>query len=658
MPTCSPVGPWRPVELIAAGCAPVTVRNRRVALDGRVGVVELAASIDGVDVDAAWLEVGGQRAPLTLHDGEWRGRVEVSDVEQWFPATHGRPTRYSADVVTLGSDGERRHPIGQVGFRRVDVDQSDGGWSLSINGLPVFCRGVVWAPVDPVGLCADRTAIRTDLLALADAGCNLLRIPGFGVYADDEFLDTCDELGLMVWHDAMFANMDHPIDDADFRESVELELEQFLRRCQGHPSVVTVCGGSEVEQQASMMGVPEREGTNRVGREILMPMAARLLPEVPVAPCSPFGGVFPFTPNEGVCHYYGVGAYLRPLSDARTSNVRFTTECLAFANVPCRQSIDHLLGDGDRPGHSPAWKRRVPRDRSAGWDFEDVRDHYVRELFGVDPVAIRYSDPDRYLDLGRAAVSAVIQSTLTEFRRPTSTCNGALVFHHRDPWAAAGWGMLDWQGRPKSAFHALARACRPRTVLLTGDGLNGVVAIVTNDAPDVLDEPLRVRLFDVHGQLIATESQRLRIDPGTSQELSVDRMFGQFRDLSAAYRFGPAQVDVIDATLGDPAAPHSVTNHLLPQGHDRPRVANLEVSGEAVVDGDEVVIRISADGFAHFVSVDIDGVVPNDNWFHLSPGDQRELRCRVAGSSLPRSGEVRALNGYGSRAILLNGAST
>src|SRR5439155_9562731 len=121
--------------------------------------------------------------------------------------------------------------------------------------------------------------------------------------------------------------------------------------------------------------------------------------------------------------YYGVGAYLRPLADARLSGLRFASECLGFANIPEPAALARLPG-GATKVHQAGWKARSPRDLGAGWDFDDVRDHYLQSLFGIDAASLRSCDHERYLMLGRAVSGMAMAEAFEQWRSAGSPCRG------------------------------------------------------------------------------------------------------------------------------------------------------------------------------------------------------------------------------------------
>ena len=216
---------------------------------------------------------------------------------------------------------------------------------------------------------------------------NMLRVPGFGPYEQGAFHDLCDELGILVWQDLMFASMDYPFDDEGFARIAEAEVRDVARRLAGRPSTAVLCGNSEVEQQVAMLGLDVALAR--------IPFFDSVVPEIATAagldavyvPSAPFGGELPMRPDRGVANYYGVGGYRGPLSDARTSGVLFAAECLAFANIPDDEALASLVPEppGEAFMHHPRWKAGVARDAGAGWDFDDLRDHYLALVFGVDP---------------------------------------------------------------------------------------------------------------------------------------------------------------------------------------------------------------------------------------------------------------------------------
>jgi len=114
----------------------------------------------------------------------------------------------------------------------------------------------------------------------------------------------------------------------------------------------------------------------------------------------------------------------------------------SFANVPAEDAIRRMPGGLAIKAHHAAWKARSPRDLGAGWDFDDVRDHYLALIFGVDPVKLRYADHDRYLTLSRAATGETMAAAFAEWRRPGSGCRGAIVLFFARSLGGRGLGTI------------------------------------------------------------------------------------------------------------------------------------------------------------------------------------------------------------------------
>ena len=154
--------------------------------------------------------------------------------------------------------------------------------------------------------------------------------------------------------------------------------------------------------------------------------------------------------NGGLCQYFGIGGYLRPVESARRDGVRFAAECLAFSTPPEPETIEEVCGGAYRAGHDPHWKQGVHHDAGRSWDMEDVRDHYVASLFKTDPLMERYVDAERAFELGRAANAHLMASVMTEWRRPGSTCEGGLVLAWATCWAeqVGDWWTCSVDRRP------------------------------------------------------------------------------------------------------------------------------------------------------------------------------------------------------------------
>lgn len=631
------IGPYRPIRMeqdplsgpVALGCDLRTTVAHGV---GRINVRLHGRDLAGANAQVFAL---GQQAPLTAVGLDLVGELVIPDPPLWWPHTHGTPV-----LVPVGAtlDG-RRLELGQVGFREIRA-RDPARFGLVVNDVEIFCRGAVWTGTDPVGLPCAAEALLPALRRVRDGGLNMLRVPGFALYESQAFFDACDELGILVWHDFMFARFDYP-SDAAFLDIARLEARAFLERTQAHASLAVLCGGNEVAQAAAMAGRPEADWSSPLFTEVLASEAASLRPDVPYMPNAPFGGTLPFAADAPVTHYFGVGGYLRPPGDVLSAGVNFAAECLAFANPPDPASCRALTAV---PGADPRWQAGVPRDLSAAWNFEDVRDHYVRTLFGHDPAVLKREDPNAWLAHGRAAVAVLIEAVFGSWRTD-GRCAGGLVLGLHDLAPGAGWGIVAHDGRPKSAWHALRRMSQPLQVVLRDHGQNGIIVHAINET--AAQRPVRIVLdgLDLDGASDTLGEATLTLEPRATLPVPAIRLMARWRDIGHAWRFGPPGFAVLRARLlpVDDGAPLS-ESMLFPLGAARvPGQADLAAAVEPDADG-QWRLSVSAQRFAQFVMVDDDGCVPTPNHFHLWPGETRLVTLTPHRGGAP-GGSVSALNG-------------
>lgn len=655
-PDPAPVGPWRPVRLERRPAARVEELALRPRLDDADGVLEVRARVlapPGAAVEAVLDGPSGEHRVLLARDGEGaHAELRVAGVARWWPHTHGEPVLHHVSVLLDGHPAASR----RVGFRTLALgppatghDVLDDGLDLHVNGVRTFARGAVWTPLDPVGLAPSVQELRTALEAARDAGMNMLRLPGFGTYESPAFYDLCDELGVLVWQDFMFANLDYPTAAPEFMAVVAREVREVMAGLGQRPSLSVLCGGSEVAQQVAMLGLDPALASGPLYGELLPQLVAQAGVEAPYVPSAPWGGELPFRPDRGIANYYGVGAYRRELEDVRRAEVKFAAECLAFANVPDEAALAAIEAPGGLVVHHPAWKAGVPRDAGAGWDFEDVRDHYLRRLFDVDPAQLRWSDPDRYLELSRAVTGEVMAEVFGEWRRSPSGCGGGLVLWLKDLRPGAGWGILDHRGEPKVALHHLGRALAPVAVWSTDEGLGGIVAHVANDRGTPLRATLRVALYRDMEQCVEEASQEVELEAHGACSLNLETVLGRFVDIGWAYRFGPPGQDLVVLSLerGGEQPELLGQGFRLPVGRPLRQESAAELGLEARLEppgreAGSAVLKLSCRRFVYGLRISVAEFRPAEDAISLEPGHTRRILLR--GSRAPSSGSLTALN--------------
>jgi len=302
-----------------------------------------------------------------------------------------------------------------------------------------------------------------------------------------------------------------------------------------------------------------------------------------------------------------------------------------------------------------------------------VRDHYLRERFGVDPGALRRADRERYLALSREVSGDVMAAVFGEWRRGASPCAGGIVLWARDLRPGAGWGLLDHAGAPKVALAHLRRVLAPTALWLVDEGLNGVDVHVAHDGPTPLDAQLHVALLADGAHAIAEATAAVHVAAHGAEVRSVEGLLGRFADAAYAYRFGPPAHDAVVATLraadgaflaqathfplGPPTepTPFTLTATLLEgsdpltigAGENACKSANPNVEGS-----DPLMLAVQTDRLAWGVRIDAPGFAPADDAFTLAPGIPRMIALRPLAAGARFAGAtVTALNLIGESSV-------
>ena len=399
----------------------------------------------------------------------------------------------------------------------------------------------VWTPVDPVGLAVSSADLRRSLELVRDAGMNMLRIPGTGLYETAEFHDLCDELGILVWQDLLFANLDYPFADDAFRTLVDREVAEVLAGLARGRAAPSSAATARSSSRSRCSGSIPRSGVQFFDEEMSAAANDADLDAV-LVPSAPFGGDLPFRPDRGVANYYGVGGYRRPMSDARTAGVRFAAECLAFSNIP--RWADH--GGFD----DPAWKAGVPRDRGADWDFEDVGTTIsscstgsTRRPSGATTLRATWRCR------GRSAARSWPRCSVSGAAPVADRRRARAVVARRG--ARRGLGPRRHRGTPKTAYHQLRHVLAPVAIWTDRRGARRDRRARGERRPGALVARLRVALYRDREVPVGAGEQLLEVGPHGSTDLDVEAVIGHFVDASWAYRFGPPAQDLI---VGDARA--------------------------------------------------------------------------------------------------------
>ena len=410
-----------------------------------------------------------------------RGTITISDPELWWPNGYGRQPLYTVRIHLYDKEtGEELDCVTKrIGLRTLTVDtspypnekadphlknqvkqdQKEGShFQFVVNGLPVFAMGADYIPEDHIlqRVTEDRT--RKLLSDAKDAHYNCIRVWGGGYYPNDFFYDLCDEMGLIVWQDFMFACANYELTD-EFEENIRKEFTCVIRRLRHHACLGLWCGNNEMELQ-TLHGDwnPTRKQYYdyiRIFEYILPKILKEEDPDTFYWPSSPSsGGNFEDTEeeNKGDAHYWGVWHGGDQFTAYRSHHFRFLSE-FGFQSFPCRATIDSFTEPKDRNIFSEVMERHQRNTAANGKIMNYLSATYP---YPKDFDSLLYCSQMLQLDAIRYGVE--------HFRRIRGTCMGTIVWQLNDIWPVASWSSIDYYGRWKALHYGEKRFFAPISI--------------------------------------------------------------------------------------------------------------------------------------------------------------------------------------------------
>ena len=419
----------------------------------------------------------------------------IENVALWWPRGAGEPALYDAKAELVGADGtvlavdERKFGIRTVKLEYEDArpPESPGRFLFTVNGEPIYVRGVNWIPLDAIpSRQAGRLGETLDMVA--DLNCNLVRVWGGGVYEPDAFFDWCDANGVMVWQDFMMGCSVPPQDD-EFAKTIRDEAMSVVLRLRSHPSLVLWAGDNENDLSAGWgLGSQNRPdpNMNRITREVLPRVVREYDVMRPYLPSSPFVSAEAFAgkakPSEE--HLWGGPRAYWKHPYYTNSVCWFCSEGGSHA-IPSCKSLERMMPaeDVQRPWTNPdaadcrdlkwtpQWVYRAtnPYLDMGHWGLVHRNDHVLRQAGALFGDVARH-DVDTLIAQTQSSQAESIKFQVELFRsQKFAKKGGYVVWNLRDGWPTVSDAICDWYGAKKKAYHALKAAYRDVLPIVTED---------------------------------------------------------------------------------------------------------------------------------------------------------------------------------------------
>lgn len=556
--------------------------------------------------------------------------IDIKEPILWYPVGYGSQFLYDLEVRLLNKDKLIDSYEQKIGLRDIKIkrikDEYGESFTVCVNGQDVFIKGSDYIIED--NILPHKNILHTKFLinAMVEGNQNCIRVWGGALYPSNEFYDLCDEAGILVWQDLMFACGYYNMENELFVSEIKAEIIDNLKRIHNHSSLMLICGNNENETAALNWGIPSLDYTKKwylyQYEELIPNLVKEVAPDIFYWPSSPSsGGGFddPNSDNRGDMHYWDVWHGNQPIESYRTIYPRMLSE-FGMQSFPCMKTIKKFTLPSDRNIYSYVMERHQ-KNKSANQKIMN----YIGSMF-------KYPKNLEYI----AYVSQLIQAEAVRYcvehlRRNYPRCMGAIYWQLNDCWPVASWSSIDYYDRYKALQYYSKKFYAPIIVSIEetnsasldytlSGGKQKARIVITNETSDGLEGSFKWMLCNFNGEIIKEGSNTFSAEKYSKEELANLEFDLKFEEQRNCY----LRVIVKDNKC------RTFENYASFVRDKYLDLVKPNIKYKLDKNKDEYYIHLVSDTYTKYVWVDLKNtdVIFDDNFFNLYKGEEKVIKFK------------------------------
>jgi beta-mannosidase len=548
----------------------------------------------------------------------------------WWPNGEGEQNLYLLKVKLVKENIVLDEIQKNVGIRNIELvlkENNKSTFKFRVNNKDIYSKGVNWIPADSFLPRVNKKKYSELLMLAKQANMNIVRVWGGGVYEDDEFYNICDELGLLVWQDFMFACGSYPEND-NFIANVSEEVTQNVLRLQHHACLALWCGNNEnewiwhQEQKTSYKKMPGYKIYHRIMPAILR----KIDPSHPYWPSSPFGNnEDPNSFESGNTHQWNIWSRWIDYTEVANDKSLFVTE-FGFQGPANKDTFEKYL---------PIKNRNVS-DQIFEHHNKQVEgpERIIKFLSGHLPINTEWDD---YLYLAQLNQAFALKTCL-EYWRTNGRTNGSIIWQINDCWPVSSWAIVDSDIKPKISYHFVKNSFAPQLIYFTNDGIRIKIHLLNQNHLSISGK-LKITIIDSSsGMIVSEQNQKVNTKIRTIIEIS-----------SMLIKQLPANNNwILTAVLLDESNNTVCKNYytLKPWKHIKLEKPQLKIKVKNKKNSTSLIIKSKNPVF--FIDVYYPNLTFSDRGFYLLPEEQIEIQIKESKSNSFKASDFKiySLNDY------------